>query len=52
MSYPWPANVRELEHAIERAVLLSEGETITDRDLPQEILAPKDALPRSCRAPP
>ena len=44
MAYPWPGNVRELEHALERAALLSEGETITDRDLPPEILAPKDEL--------
>jgi len=44
IAYPWPGNVRELEHALERAALLSEGETITDRDLPAEILAPKDEL--------
>ncbi len=23
--YPWPGNIRELEHVIERAVILSEG---------------------------
>ncbi|MBI4611678.1 MAG: sigma-54-dependent Fis family transcriptional regulator [Candidatus Rokubacteria bacterium] len=44
MAYPWPGNVRELEHAIERAALLSEGEEVTVRDLPPEILAPKDEL--------
>jgi len=26
-SYPWPGNVRELQNVIERAVILSEGET-------------------------
>jgi DNA-binding NtrC family response regulator len=44
MAYPWPGNVRELEHALERAVLLSEGTVVTDRELPPEILAPKDEL--------
>ena len=44
MAYPWPGNVRELEHALERAALLSEGETMTARDVPAEILAPKDEL--------
>ena len=44
LAYPWPGNVRELEHALERAALLSEGETITARDLPPEILAPGDEL--------
>jgi formate hydrogenlyase transcriptional activator len=24
-SYPWPGNIRELEHVIERAVILSQG---------------------------
>ena len=32
--YPWPGNVRELESAIERGVLLCEGEAITPEDLP------------------
>ena len=37
--YAWPGNIRELENAIERAVVLAEGERITLHDLPQEILA-------------
>ncbi|MCP5420837.1 MAG: sigma-54-dependent Fis family transcriptional regulator [Gammaproteobacteria bacterium] len=28
-AYPWPGNVRELENTVERAVVLSESETIT-----------------------
>lgn len=33
-SYHWPGNARELENAIERAVALCRGETITPGDLP------------------
>jgi len=32
--YDWPGNIRELEHMIERTMLLTEGETITKIDLP------------------
>ncbi|GAA6134166.1 two-component system response regulator CbrB [Oceaniserpentilla sp. 4NH20-0058] len=28
-SYPWPGNVRELENAVERSVILNDGEPIT-----------------------
>ncbi len=31
---PWPGNIRELQHAMERAVILCEGDTIAVRDLP------------------
>jgi len=36
-AYPWPGNVRELLNALERALVLLEGDTITAADLPQEI---------------
>jgi DNA-binding NtrC family response regulator len=32
-NYPWPGNVRELQNCIERAVILSEGDTIHSRHL-------------------
>jgi DNA-binding NtrC family response regulator len=35
--YSWPGNVRQLESAIERAILLSEGDQITPDDLPTEV---------------
>ncbi len=41
VDYPWPGNVRQLESAIERAVLLCEGEEITPDDLPAEVLQRK-----------
>src|SRR5882762_2356141 len=37
MDYSWPGNVRQLESAIERAILLCEGDEITVDDLPLEV---------------
>ncbi|MBK7600845.1 MAG: sigma-54-dependent Fis family transcriptional regulator [Acidobacteria bacterium] len=37
LEYAWPGNVRQLESAIERALLLAEGDEITIEDLPVEI---------------
>ncbi|HXG66358.1 MAG TPA: sigma-54 dependent transcriptional regulator [Blastocatellia bacterium] len=37
MNYSWPGNVRQLEAAIERAILLCEGDEISVEDLPLEI---------------
>jgi DNA-binding NtrC family response regulator len=37
MNYSWPGNVRQLESAIERAILLCEGDEIDVEDLPLEI---------------
>jgi len=39
MAYDWPGNVRQLESVVERAVLLSEGETIVVDDLPAAVRA-------------
>jgi DNA-binding NtrC family response regulator len=36
-SYSWPGNVRELKNAIERAVILADGDTIEPKHLPLEL---------------
>jgi DNA-binding NtrC family response regulator len=35
--YAWPGNVRELENSIERAVALTDGDSIAPSDLPDEV---------------
>ncbi len=42
--HPWPGNIRELEHAMEKAVILSEGYVISDISL--------TAGPKNDQAPP
>ena len=37
-NYSYPGNIRQLESAIERAILLSENNTITVEDLPPEMI--------------
>jgi len=37
LNYDWPGNVRELENVLERAIVLSSDNTITDESLPPEI---------------
>jgi len=34
MAYKWPGNIRELKHAVERAVILSEGKKLSIDDFP------------------
>jgi two-component system response regulator HydG len=36
-NYAWPGNIRELEHAVERAVVLCRGEIIEATDLPDTV---------------
>ena len=42
--YPWPGNIRELENAIHRAVILTRGTTIEASDLGIAPAAPSDRL--------
>jgi DNA-binding NtrC family response regulator len=46
MSFPFPGNVRQLAHAIERAVVLAAGEEMQVHHLPRE-LAPAPAIKAS-----
>lgn len=44
--YSWPGNVRELSNAIERAIVLGEGDLIRPEDLPETVLeAPPGKTP-------
>jgi DNA-binding NtrC family response regulator len=47
LKYPWPGNVRELQNCIERAVILTEGDTIHARHLS---LSFRDAPPAAAAA--
>ncbi len=38
LDYPWPGNVRQLEHALEHGVLLCSEEMVEPEHLPEEIL--------------
>ena len=46
-NYSWPGNIRELGNFIERMVVLSAGDNITPRDLPEKVLGevPRENLP-------
>ncbi|MBL8859382.1 MAG: sigma-54-dependent Fis family transcriptional regulator [Planctomycetes bacterium] len=43
VAHTWPGNIRELEHAVERAVLLSRDSVITEADLGFEAAQPESA---------
>ena len=43
-AYDWPGNIRELEHCIERAVILSRGAEIKPEHLPTAILAHNESF--------
>jgi transcriptional regulator with GAF, ATPase, and Fis domain len=43
LAYHWPGNIRELEHLIERSILLSSGDTIKEFHLPFKKEGPSNA---------
>ena len=47
LSYRWPGNIRELEHAIERACAVATGTTIQLDDLPPSVQHAPDAPERA-----
>ena len=48
MAAPWKGNVRELDNALERAVILAEGPILTPDDFPPGLIA--ESEPRRRRA--
>jgi DNA-binding NtrC family response regulator len=45
-AYAWPGNIRELQHVVQRVLLLSQGETIALADLPLDLKAPRRSAAR------
>ncbi|MBA4158231.1 MAG: sigma-54-dependent Fis family transcriptional regulator [Gemmatimonadetes bacterium] len=45
LDYEWPGNIRELEHTVERAVLLAQHEMVHTEDLNLRARHPADAAP-------
>jgi two-component system, NtrC family, response regulator AtoC len=43
IDYPWPGNIRELEHCIERAVALTSGQVLTPEELAPELRSTLEA---------
>ena len=49
-AYSWPGNVRELQNCIERAVILTEGDTIQPRHLSLSFRQPSSSAPTAASA--
>ncbi len=49
MAYPWKGNVRELEHVIESAMILSDREILSAGDLPRGFVGESDPRSESLR---
>ncbi|MDX1647952.1 MAG: sigma-54 dependent transcriptional regulator [Longimicrobiales bacterium] len=45
LDYSWPGNIRELENVLERALVLTEGDTISLDDLPEGVRRPPPETP-------
>jgi DNA-binding NtrC family response regulator len=50
-SYRWPGNVRELHNCLESMMVLAEGDTLTERDLPQHIAQASTSAPSAKEMP-
>jgi two-component system response regulator AtoC len=47
--YRWPGNVRELRNVLERIVLLEDDDLLREEQLPSEMIAQYEAVPRALR---
>jgi len=45
LKYDWPGNVRELRNVVESALLISDGNIVTEQDLPKALSSPKTTHP-------
>jgi DNA-binding NtrC family response regulator len=45
LRYPYPGNVRQLQHVIQRSVAVARGTVIEVDDLPEEVVAPRPGSP-------
>ncbi|MDR3088945.1 MAG: sigma-54 dependent transcriptional regulator [Desulfobulbaceae bacterium] len=46
IAYPWPGNVRELENAMERGVILMQGDYLTEQSLPLTVCRRSECVAR------
>ncbi|MEG6522122.1 sigma 54-interacting transcriptional regulator [Desulfotomaculum sp. 1211_IL3151] len=37
LAYPWPGNIRQLKNVIERMVILTEGDTVSEKSIPDSL---------------
>jgi transcriptional regulator with PAS, ATPase and Fis domain len=51
LDYPWPGNIRELEHAVERACAVATGSQIDVDDLPDAVRAAVEVQDSTSRRP-
>lgn len=49
MNYRWPGNIRELENAIEHAIVLGSSTEILPEDLPEALLEGRPTTPREAK---
>lgn len=51
LDYPWPGNIRELRHSLERAAILARHERLQPGDIFEMAMSAETAVPPTCRSP-